>query len=106
LSCQLYQRSADVFLGVPFNIASYALLTMMVAQVCGFELGDFIWTGGDTHIYSNHFEQVATQLAREPRPLPTMTINPAVKDIFSFTFDDFKLENYNPYPAIKAPVAV
>jgi thymidylate synthase len=106
LSCQLYQRSADVFLGVPFNIASYALLTMMVAQVCGFELGDFIWTGGDTHIYSNHFEQVATQLAREPRALPTMTINPAVKDIFSFTFDDFKLENYNPYPGIKAPVAV
>ncbi len=106
LSCQLYQRSADVFLGVPFNIASYALLTMMVAQVCDFELGDFIWTGGDTHIYSNHFEQVATQLAREPRALPTMTLNPAVKDIFSFTFDDFKLENYNPYPAIKAPVAV
>jgi thymidylate synthase len=106
LSCQLYQRSADVFLGVPFNIASYALLTMMVAQVCDFELGDFIWTGGDTHIYSNHFEQVATQLAREPRALPTMTINPAVKDIFSFTFDDFKLENYNPYPGIKAPVAV
>lgn len=106
LSCQLYQRSADVFLGVPFNIASYALLTMMVAQVCGFELGDFIWTGGDTHIYSNHFEQVATQLAREPRALPTMTLNPAVKDIFSFTFDDFKLENYNPYPGIKAPVAV
>lgn len=106
LSCQLYQRSADVFLGVPFNIASYALLTMMVAQVGGFELGDFIWTGGDTHIYSNHFEQVATQLAREPRALPTMTINPAVKDIFSFTFDDFKLENYNPYPGIKAPVAV
>lgn len=106
LSCQLYQRSADVFLGVPFNIASYALLTMMVAQVCDFELGDFIWTGGDTHIYSNHFEQVATQLAREPRALPTMTLNPAVKDIFSFTFDDFKLENYNPYPGIKAPVAV
>lgn len=106
LSCQLYQRSADVFLGVPFNIASYALLTMMIAQVCDLELGDFIWTGGDTHIYSNHFEQVNTQLAREPRPLPTMKINPAVKDIFSFKYEDFTLENYNPYPGIKAPVAV
>ncbi len=106
LSCQLYQRSADVFLGVPFNIASYALLTMMIAQVCELELGDFIWTGGDTHIYSNHTEQVKTQLSRELRPLPTMKINPSVKDIFAFTFDDFQLENYNPHPAIKAPVAV
>ena len=106
LSCQLYQRSADVFLGVPFNIASYALLTMMVAQVCELELGDFIWTGGDTHIYSNHYEQVSTQLAREPRALPTMKINPEVKDIFSFKYEDFNLENYEPYPGIKAPVAV
>lgn len=106
LSCQLYQRSADVFLGVPFNIASYALLTMMIAQVCDLALGDFIWTGGDTHIYSNHYEQVATQLAREPKPLPTMKINPEVKDIFSFKYEDFKLENYEPYPGIKAPVAV
>jgi thymidylate synthase len=106
LSCQLYQRSADVFLGVPFNIASYALLTMMIAQVCDLELGDFIWTGGDTHIYSNHYEQVHTQLAREPRPLPTMKINPEVKDIFNFKYEDFKLENYEPYPGIKAPVAV
>lgn len=106
LSCQLYQRSADVFLGVPFNIASYALLTMMIAQVCDLEVGDFIWTGGDTHIYSNHYEQVATQLAREPRQLPTMKINPAVKSIFDFKYEDFTLENYNPYPGIKAPVAV
>ena len=106
LSCQLYQRSAEVFLGVPFNIASYALLTMMVAQVCELDLGDFIWTGGDTHIYSNHFEQVATQLAREPKALPTMKINPEVKDIFSFKYEDFKLEDYEPYPGIKAPVAV
>ncbi|MBB6005199.1 thymidylate synthase [Arcicella rosea] len=106
LSCQLYQRSADVFLGVPFNIASYALLTMMVAQVCDLEVGDFIWTGGDTHIYSNHYEQVATQLAREPRELPTMKINTAVKSIFDFKFEDFTLENYNPYPGIKAPVAI
>lgn len=106
LSCQLYQRSADVFLGVPFNIASYALLTMMIAQVCDLELGDFIWTGGDTHIYSNHYEQVNTQLAREPRPLPTMKINPEIKDIFGFKYEDFTLENYNPYPGIKAPVAV
>jgi thymidylate synthase len=106
LSCQLYQRSADVFLGVPFNIASYALLTMMVAQVCDLEVGDFIWTGGDTHIYSNHYEQVATQLAREPRALPTMKINPDVKSIFDFKYEDFTLENYNPYPGIKAPVAV
>lgn len=106
LSCQLYQRSADVFLGVPFNIASYALLTMMIAQVCDLDLGDFIWTGGDTHIYSNHYEQVQTQLAREPKALPTMKLNPAVKDIFSFKFEDFELLNYEPYPGIKAPVAV
>ncbi len=106
LSCQLYQRSADVFLGVPFNIASYALLTMMIAQVCDLEVGDFVWTGGDTHIYSNHYEQVHTQLAREPRALPTMKINPDVKDIFSFKYEDFELLNYDPYPGIKAPVAV
>ena len=106
LSCQLYQRSADVFLGVPFNIASYALLTMMIAQVCDLDLGDFIWTGGDTHIYSNHFEQVQTQLSREPKALPIMKINPEVKDIFSFKFEDFELLNYEPYPGIKAPVAV
>lgn len=106
LSCQLYQRSADVFLGVPFNIASYALLTMMIAQVCDLDLGDFIWTGGDTHIYSNHFDQVKTQLSREPKALPTMKINPNVKDIFSFKFEDFELLNYDPYPGIKAPVAV
>jgi thymidylate synthase len=106
LSCQLYQRSADVFLGVPFNIASYALLTMMIAQVCDLEVGDFVWTGGDTHIYSNHYEQVNTQLAREPKALPTMKINPEVKDIFSFKYEDFELLNYEPYPGIKAPVAV
>ncbi len=106
LSCQLYQRSADVFLGVPFNIASYALLTMMIAQVCDLGLGDFIWTGGDTHLYSNHMEQVETQLARSPRPLPTMHINPAKKNIFDFTIEDFTLEGYDPYPGIKAPVAV
>jgi thymidylate synthase len=106
LSCQLYQRSSDVFLGNPFNIASYALLTMMIAQVCDFELGDFIWTGGDTHIYLNHLEQVDTQLAREPKPLPTMKINPNVKDIFSFKYEDFELLNYDPYPTIKAPVAI
>jgi thymidylate synthase len=106
LSCQLYQRSADVFLGVPFNIASYALLTMMVAQVCNLQPGEFIWTGGDTHLYSNHLEQVQLQLSREPRMLPYMRLNPEVKDIFSFTFEDFTLENYNPHPPIKAPVAV
>ena len=106
LSCQLYQRSADVFLGVPFNIASYALLTMMLAQVCNLGLGDFVWTGGDTHLYSNHMEQVETQLSREPRALPTMKLNPNVKDLFDFTFEDFTLEGYDPYPGIKAPVAV
>lgn len=106
LSCQLYQRSADIFLGVPFNIASYALLTMMVAQVCDLQLGDFVHTLGDAHIYSNHMEQVKEQLARTPRALPNMHINPAVNDIFAFKFEDFTLENYDPYPAIKAPVAV
>ena len=106
LSCQLYQRSADVFLGVPFNIASYALLTMMIAQECNLDLGDFVWTGGDTHIYVNHLEQVELQLSRELRPLPQMVINPGVKSIFDFEFEDFSLENYNPWPGIKAPVAV
>ena len=106
LSCQLYQRSADIFLGVPFNIASYALLTMMVAQVCNLKLGDFVHTLGDAHIYSNHMEQVEEQLTRELRPLPQMNINPNVKDIFSFKFEDFELENYNPHPAIKGVVAV
>lgn len=106
LSCQLYQRSADVFLGVPFNIASYALLTMMVAQVCDLELGDFVHTFGDVHLYNNHFEQARLQLSRTPFPLPTMKINPEVKDIFGFTFEDFTLEDYQSHPAIKAPVAV
>nr|AIA18193.1 thymidylate synthase [uncultured bacterium]AIA18199.1 thymidylate synthase [uncultured bacterium] len=106
LSCQLYQRSADIFLGVPFNIASYALLTMMVAQVCGLQYGDFIHTFGDAHLYNNHLEQTRLQLSREPRPLPTMKINPDVKDIFSFKFEDFTLDNYDPWPHIKGEVAV
>ncbi len=106
LSCQLYQRSADVFLGVPFNIASYALLTMMIAQVCNLKPYEFIWTGGDTHLYLNHIEQAKLQLTRTPKPLPTMKLNPAVKDIFAFRYEDFILENYDPYPAIKAEVSV
>ena len=106
LSCQLYQRSADIFLGVPFNIASYALLTHMVAQQCDLDVGDFIWTGGDCHIYSNHTEQVALQLSREPRPYPTLTIKRRPDSIFDYQFDDFEVTGYDPHPAIKAPVAV
>lgn len=106
LSCQLYQRSADVFLGVPFNIASYALLTMMVAQVCDLEPGDFVHTFGDAHLYRNHFEQAREQLSREPLPLPQMHINPSVKDLFAFTYDDFELRNYEAHPHIKAPISV
>jgi thymidylate synthase len=106
LSCQLYQRSADVFLGVPFNIASYALLTMMIAQVCDLQYGDFVHSFGDVHLYNNHMEQANLQLSRQPFPLPTMKINPAVKDIFAFQYEDFTLENYECHPGIKAPVAV
>jgi len=106
LSCQLYQRSADIFLGVPFNIASYALLTMMIAQVCGLKPGDFVHTFGDAHLYANHFDQAHEQLTRSPRALPTMKLNPAVDDLFAFTFDDFELLDYDPHPHIKAPVAV
>ena len=106
LSCQLYQRSADLFLGVPFNIASYSLMLMMVAQVCGLKTGEFIHTFGDLHLYSNHLDQAKLQLAREPRVLPTMVINPDVSDIYSFQYGDFELQNYDPHPSIKAPIAV
>jgi thymidylate synthase len=106
LNCQLYQRSADTFLGVPFNIASYALLTMMMAQVCDLEPGEFVHTFGDVHLYTNHVEQAREQLTREPRPLPQMWMNPDVKDLFAFTYDDFKLLNYDPHPHIKAAVSV
>ena len=106
MSCQLYQRSADIFLGVPFNIASYALFTMMIAQVCELQVGEFIHTFGDAHIYNNHFEQVELQLTREPRPLPKMILNPEVKNIFDFTFEDFTLVDYDPHPHIKGAVAI
>jgi thymidylate synthase len=106
LSCQLYQRSCDIFLGVPFNIASYALLTVMVAQVCGLRPGDFVWTGGDCHLYTNHIEQTKLQLSREPRALPKLKINPDVKDLFAFKYEDFELTEYDPHPHIKAPVAI
>jgi thymidylate synthase len=106
LSCQLYQRSADIFLGVPFNIASYALLTMMIAQATDLKPGDLVWTGGDCHLYNNHLDQARLQLTRTPRPLPTMTLNPAVKDLFAFRYEDFELTGYDPHPHIKAPVAV
>ncbi len=106
LSCQLYQRSADIFLGVPFNIASYALLTMMIAQVCHLGLADFVWTGGDCHLYANHIEQAELQLTRAPYPLPTMKLNPEVTDLFAFKFEDFELQHYQAHPHIKAKVAV